>query len=83
MKSNCNIEIKALVIPHPKHFLPKILYMGQSEALKIFVKKYSAINNAIPSNMEKIRYLCCFKLYVILCQRLTITISKATGQYGY
>ena len=45
IKSKCSMEINALVIPHPGHLFPIVLYIGQSEPLKVFVKAYSNKNN--------------------------------------
>ena len=38
LKSSCKIDIKPLVIPHPKHSIPKIYFTGHNDVENIFVK---------------------------------------------
>lgn len=79
LKLKFRIDINPLVIPQPKHEMLKIFFIGHREVEKIFVKINKAIKKTNPTIIEC--KVCLFRLlvFLILYQRLTITVSESTG----
>ena len=79
LKSSCKIDIKPLVIPHPKHSIPKIYFTGHNDTENIFVKTNNATKETNPIPKECRVCLFLFLLFCSLYQRLSIAVSKAAG----
>lgn len=76
-KSNFKIDINPLVNPQPKHRMPNMFLIGQSDCPKIFVAVNKMAKKAKPAHIEC--RLCFFLLDKLLYQRLSITVSESTG----
>ena len=80
LKSRHKIDIKPLVIPQPKQVIPKKFLIGHKEPGKIFVKMNNTTKKTNPTPKECKVCLFLALLFFILYQRLSITVSKTTGQ---
>lgn len=80
IKFNFKIQIKARVIPQPKQEIPKRFFIGHNELLKIFVRMYKTVKKILHVPKQYKEYLFSLRLFLILYQRLSITISEAAGK---
>lgn len=80
LKSRFKIDIKPLVIPQPKQETPKRFLIGHKDTEKIFVKIKSITKKTHPTPTEYKVCLFLLLVFLILCQRLSIAISKTTRQ---
>ena len=80
LKSIFKIDIKPLVIPQPKQETPKKFLIGHKDTENIFVKMNRITKKTNPTPKECKVCLFLLLIFLVLYQRLSITISKTTRQ---
>lgn len=80
LKSKFKIDIKPLVIPQPKQETSKKFLIGHKDTENIFVKMNRITKKTNPTPKECKVCLFLLLIFLVLYQRLSITISKTTRQ---